>query len=179
MGYLKGLILKEGAILSDKNFEYNFDKFKSGEVNLLFIAGLSGSGKSTYGSQIAQEYNCDFIEMDILTDEVKKIMGVTTLKNLSDEEYASKVTPIMMQLLKGRRAIVDGVQTMRMDINEIEKHAVIILGTSFALSTLRAMKRDFEPDHFKRYGKIDPILHIKTNIALRDTFEKFKKKIQS
>lgn len=39
----------EGYIFNTKDIYYNKDKFDSGEINLCFITGLSGSGKSTMG----------------------------------------------------------------------------------------------------------------------------------
>ena len=40
-------IVDENLVISGKDIMYNKDKFESGEINLCFITGLSGSGKST------------------------------------------------------------------------------------------------------------------------------------
>ena len=51
----------EGYIFNDKDIYYNKDKFDSGEINLCFITGLSGSGKSTMGRGMkdAEHYELD------------------------------------------------------------------------------------------------------------------------
>lgn len=48
-------IIKEGYIKSDPDIYYNKDKFDSGEINLCFITGLSGSGKSTMAGEMSKE----------------------------------------------------------------------------------------------------------------------------
>ena len=66
--YLPKDMIKESSILegylkSDKDIYYNKDKFDSGEINLCFITGLSGSGKSTMGrgmsSKDTEHYEID------------------------------------------------------------------------------------------------------------------------
>lgn len=51
----------EGYIFNTKDIYYNKDKFDSGEINLCFITGLSGSGKSTMGRGMkdAEHYELD------------------------------------------------------------------------------------------------------------------------
>ena len=46
---------QEGYIKDTKDIYYNKDKFDSGEVNLCFITGLSGSGKSTMGRSMSSK----------------------------------------------------------------------------------------------------------------------------
>ena len=53
----------EGYIKSDKDIYYNKDKFDSGEINLCFITGLSGSGKSTMARGMTSK-NIEHYEMD-------------------------------------------------------------------------------------------------------------------
>ena len=53
----------EGYLKSDKDIYYNKDKFDSGEINLCFITGLSGSGKSTMGRNMSSK-NIEHYEMD-------------------------------------------------------------------------------------------------------------------
>lgn len=53
----------EGYLKSDEDIYYNKNKFDSGEINLCFITGLSGSGKSTMGrgmsSKDVEHYEID------------------------------------------------------------------------------------------------------------------------
>lgn len=55
--------INESKIISDKDIYYNKDKFDSGEINLCFITGHSGSGKSTMGRNM-QSDNIEHYEMD-------------------------------------------------------------------------------------------------------------------
>lgn len=61
--------VNEGYIKPDEDIYYNKDKFDSGEINLCFITGLSGSGKSTMGRNMSSK-NIEHYEMDdvILND---------------------------------------------------------------------------------------------------------------
>lgn len=60
---IKESSMLEGYIKSDKDIYYNKDKFDSGEINLCFITGLSGSGKSTMGRGMSSK-NVEHYEMD-------------------------------------------------------------------------------------------------------------------
>ena len=53
----------EGLLKSDKDIYYNKGKFDSGEINLCFITGLSGSGKSTMGRGMSSK-DIEHYEMD-------------------------------------------------------------------------------------------------------------------
>lgn len=53
----------EGYLKSDKDIYYNKDKFDAGEINLCFITGLSGSGKSTMGRGMSSK-DVEHYEMD-------------------------------------------------------------------------------------------------------------------
>ena len=61
----------EESMLTLKSSEYNdiyhnIDLWESGKSNLLWITGLSGSGKSTISKEIAEEYGAEYIELDNL-----------------------------------------------------------------------------------------------------------------
>ena len=65
---------------TQKDLYYNKDKFENGEINLCFVTGLSGSGKSTYSKNLAEKYNAEYVNLDIVIynkekftmDELKK-----------------------------------------------------------------------------------------------------------
>ena len=110
--------LNESILINEKDIYYNKDKFDSGEINLCFITGLSGSGKSTMGRDM-QSHGIEHYDMDDLqciadhftlselkeygdliysyfTGEGKKFYK--TLKELKDEqipesEYEDKLFP--------------------------------------------------------------------------------------
>lgn len=59
------------SVSSLKSAEYNdvyhnIELWESGKSNLLWITGLSGSGKSTISKEIAEEYGAEYIELDNL-----------------------------------------------------------------------------------------------------------------
>ena len=59
------------SVSSLKSTEYNdvyhnIELWESGKSNLLWITGLSGSGKSTISKEIAEEYGAEYIELDNL-----------------------------------------------------------------------------------------------------------------
>lgn len=56
-------LITENKIINDKDIYYNKDKFDSGEINLCFITGLSGSGKTTMGKTM-QSGNIEVYELD-------------------------------------------------------------------------------------------------------------------
>lgn len=57
--------LNESILINEKDIYYNKDKFNSGEINLCFITGLSGSGKSTMGRDM-QSHGIEHYDMDDL-----------------------------------------------------------------------------------------------------------------
>ena len=57
--------LLENVIFNRKDIYWNKDKFNSGEINLCFITGHSGSGKSTMGRNLSGE-KVDYYELDDL-----------------------------------------------------------------------------------------------------------------
>ena len=60
---IKESSINEGYFKSDKDIYYNKDKFDSGEINICFVTGLSGSGKSTMGRNMSSK-NIEHYEMD-------------------------------------------------------------------------------------------------------------------
>ena len=59
-------MIGEGYLLNKKDIYYNKDKFDSGEINLCFITGHSGSGKTTMGRYMQSEKNVETYELDDL-----------------------------------------------------------------------------------------------------------------
>ena len=59
------ILLIESQIKNQPDIYYNKDKFDSGEINLCFITGHSGSGKSTMGRDM-QKDNIEHYELDDL-----------------------------------------------------------------------------------------------------------------
>ena len=73
-------VLNESIFFSRKDSYINFEKFESGESNILLITGLSGSGKSTLAKEMAEKYDAINLELDLFEqcyifssfDDIKK-----------------------------------------------------------------------------------------------------------
>ena len=48
-------IAMENMLINQKDYVQNFDKWKPGANNILYITGYSGSGKSTLSKEIAKK----------------------------------------------------------------------------------------------------------------------------
>ena len=59
-------MMTEGYLLNRKDIYYNKDKFDSGEINLCFITGHSGSGKTTMGRYMQNKKNVETYGLDDL-----------------------------------------------------------------------------------------------------------------
>ena len=82
---LKESAIEEGHFKSDKDIYYNKDKFDSGEINLCFITGHSGSGKSTMARSM-QSDKVEYYELDDLNQNYK--FTDNTLKEYGDLIYS-------------------------------------------------------------------------------------------
>ena len=61
--YINESVLTEKYFANEKDIYYNKDKFDSGEINLCFITGHSGSGKSTMAGNLSSE-NVESYDLD-------------------------------------------------------------------------------------------------------------------
>ena len=91
----------EGYVMNEEDIYYNKDKFDSGEINLCFITGHSGSGKSTMGNNM-QKDNVEHYDLD---DVVANKMHFTmaNLKEYGDLIYSFFSGPGKKILLHTRR----------------------------------------------------------------------------
>lgn len=85
--------VEEGYVFSKDNLEFNIKKFGK-ENNILFITGLSGSGKSTIIKQYAEKYNAENLEFDAITSTLK-----AKYRNRLDKINRSKINPIILEYL--------------------------------------------------------------------------------
>ena len=81
-----GNYIMENFIKNQNDIYYNKDKFDSGEVNLCFITGHSGSGKSTMGRDM-QSKNIEHYELDDLQC-IKDRFTMDNLKEYGDLIYS-------------------------------------------------------------------------------------------
>ena len=84
--YYKDQSLNESILFNEKDIYYNKDKFDSGEINLCFITGHSGSGKSTMARDM-QKDNVEHYELDDLQC-IKDHFTMAQLKEYGDLIYS-------------------------------------------------------------------------------------------
>ncbi len=171
------LSLQEGTIISDKTVSVNLEQFKSGEKNKLLILGVSGSGKTTIGEQLAKKYKCKWISIDSMWWRLKQ----KYFKNVDEtkEQMQEKLFEFIIKSLKSNeRAILEGVDFMIIysDFPKYRKlilnQPMIILGLSALRAGIRAgirnQKREPEGGYMKsiywmsksNIKQLEPILKI-------------------
>ena len=166
--------INESKIFNLKDIYYNKDKFDSGEINLCFITGFSGSGKSTMANYYKDCISIcldDIVENYRFTDEQLKEYDESVYKffttigkefRLSNESdinsigaYVHKCTKSFCQYImnyskgKSNKYIIDGIQlygALTPDILPFKEYAVYIKGTSKLVSSYRAAKRNANND---------------------------------
>ena len=79
-------VMNENIFLNDDDLYYNKDRFDSGEINLCFITGLSGSGKSTMGMHM-RDKTVEHYELDDLLC-VADHFSMANLKEYGDLIYS-------------------------------------------------------------------------------------------
>ena len=163
--------MNETFFISEPDLYYNKKAFDEGDVNLCFVIGYSGSGKSV----LTQEYEGDNIEkisLDDLVcvkdhytmDELKDMSGMlySFFEGQGAKYYISKKerdlfadrSEVFVEFIKYARKyssshkekkfILEGIWTYLFfdDPSKFDKYAVYMKGTSLIKSKLRRMKRE-------------------------------------
>lgn len=177
-------ILNENYIIDKKNAELDIDMWKKdSDHNILFITGLSGSGKSTYARQLAKEENATIIELDIFQcyDKFKNAgtrkndismkmvseflednpeMVDIDFSNIKLESFGDSFTKYFKWLINklhksNERYIVEGIHVMLfIPYSDIKGEPIICIGTSMIKSFWRMWKREgLTHKDFIKYGK--------------------------
>jgi len=94
------------------------------------VVGTSGSGKTTFGRQLAQTLNCPYLEMDAL-------FWLPNWGEPSDAEFFTRLT----QALVGESWILDGNYNRTRDIKWAQVDTVIWLDYSLLRTLYQALKR--------------------------------------
>lgn len=82
-----GNIIQEKMLLNEDDIYYNKDKFDSREINICFITGHSGSGKSTMGRELSKDKNTEHYELDDVVTN-KDNFTMENLKEYGDLIYS-------------------------------------------------------------------------------------------
>ena len=150
----------------------NLNLFGSNGHNALFVAGLSGSGKSTFAIDLAPKIKAEIIHLDTYFEEkvpgnnsefnsFLKKNGVLKENMFSNGRLNYSESDKILPLIKAypKRVIVEGVQlldqTMSTEIRSFLKNEpVISLQTPKRVSINRAMKREgFDDRRLKSFIK--------------------------
>lgn len=163
----------------------NLDKFGKDDHNALFVTGLSGSGKSTFASDLAKKTNSEIINLDTYFEK----KGVGNNKNFNqflednginkavmfkddgklDYRVSDKILPLIKQYKK--KVIVEGVQIMDTTLSDnarkvLKNEPVISLQTSKTIATNRVINRDnIAKDEIKNLlSRAEEAYNIKTDM---------------
>lgn len=170
--YYGNKIIQEGYIKDEPDLYWKRKEFNEGKINLCFITGLSGSGKSTMGADMAGKPNVDHADMDNVVFNCN--FDDKELANLGDlinaffkgpgrqyrlekgdlksvtNSYRAKISNTFVDFAikyakshKNSKFIVEGVYLFWMVSPEkLKDFAVYVKGTSSIKSAIRAAKRD-------------------------------------
>jgi len=149
--------------LSDGNKYYNFKKFTNDLNGKLFIAGLSGSGKTTIGKELATKFNAEYIQLDDVDlsfrNEISKRLEKPKWDKRVNDLVLEKMKNFIQSIIKEKgRHILEGIHITFQNNRFFKDKPVIIIGTSLLLSTIRAYNRDVEKYYKKREGVTKPII---------------------
>ena len=176
------LALQEGELglfQNADNVEYRLDDWRAGRVRVLFIGGLSGSGKSTTAKKLAEETGARVVSLDGYLKALLRRNGHDADDHAERERvlYEKGVDMILCDNPSGQ-VVVEGAQIVWLNPKQLMDHAVLIVGTSFAKSTWRAIKRDFEKEHWEQYGTLAPHKFIKFNVLWFKALQKLFRLMQ-
>ena len=165
-------------LVSEPDLYYREESFNSGETNLCFLLGHSGSGKSVMARRLVGD-NIDHIELDDLLlvkdhftlEELKDYsdmiysffsgvgkkyyIGLEERKDIPKEEYEDRIFVDFVQYAmdyarqhREKKYMLDGIWIYLYfdDPSVFAPYAVLIKGTSFLKSKIRATKREMKRD---------------------------------
>lgn len=173
----ESVILESNNVMNLKNYEredifINIDNWSTGSDNILYVTGISGSGKSTIAKEIADKYNAEYIELDYVmiacsknTSKAEKMIneklkGSIALDFVKDnrnklDDYDDKRTVVLMNdfnewMIKhhkgdGKRYVLCGVYIYTsLNPNFVKTRPLIIKGTNLSTTIRRRGVREFK-----------------------------------
>ena len=167
----EGIIrVNEKYIFSEKDGFYNFDKWDSGESNIMFITGLSGSGKTTKAKALVKQYKATYIQLDefqcynFIKDKkqtpMTRLVGLYLKENpynidpakfteLTAEDFPNYFCPFFDWLVdrlstdKDNRYIIEGLHIcLYVPYDTIKEYPLYCINTSMTKSLIRHWIRD-------------------------------------
>ena len=165
-------------VISEPDLYYREESFNSGETNLCFLLGHSGSGKSVMARRLTGD-NIDHIELDdlLLTRDhftmeelkaysdliysffsgvgAKYYIGLEERNKIPKEEYEDRIFVDFVhyamdyaRTYREKKYMLDGIWIYLYfdDPSVFAPYTVLIKGTSFLKSKIRATKREMKRD---------------------------------
>lgn len=178
----------ESVLVNEKDIYYNKAKFDSGEINLCFIIGLSGSGKSTMANALGKEYRIETVSLDDIF-KVKDHFKMTELKKYGDLIYSffsgsGKCYYLGKEDIKNIPSTEYEDKLLPEFINYSIKYASAHKANKYILEGVQIMGRStshpypfFNPSYFDKYAvyiKGTSMIVSKIRAAKRDSKEKKK-----
>lgn len=175
--------LNESLIITNKPIVCDWDISK----NILFITGISASGKTTLANTIAKKYNYQIITLDRFWNKLygKKYDNVKDedLSNDILDNYIKKMFEYIVSLSESKkRYIIEGIQLFKLYyelkdqfMDFIKKYPIIFLETSVLKSGIQGTYRYFKNNQNWPGGAKGPLYHYTiNNIKMDNIFKKFK-----
>lgn len=153
-------------VFSNENEFFGVEEFKAKKLNMCFVTGMSGGGKSTFAEKLAKEANADVICLDNIEAKDKwKYKNNPTTRSLywifkwcdengyteeNDNEFVHLghvkfLRWLRTQESKTNRFVVEGVQIpwmFHVDSSVFKNAAWVLINTSVATSISRRYNRD-------------------------------------
>ena len=181
-------------LISDKDVEYNVDKWKEGKIKVLFVTGMSGGGKSVLSHQLAVQYHATHIQMDHVYHYLNGNLRDAKPPMIDEwfmiaHGYPRNEAPIpgnipkqlgkdstdyitwVIKKLKGQ-IVIEGLGVVTLfDYNKdlFDGAAVIIKGTSLFTSFFRRVIRD-RRDYHQNAFTIDTMRNYKKWLKYQNKF---------
>lgn len=148
----------ESVIKNQEDIYYNKEKFDSGEINLCFITGHSGSGKSTMGRDM-QQHGIEHYELDDLMF-IKDHFTMANLKEYGGLIYSFFVGPGKKYYVTKQYLIDNNVPSSDYEdklfidfVNYVKQYAKSHPKTKFVLEGVWLFEPGwFKPEEFKDYA---------------------------
>lgn len=194
--------ISEGVLVDEPTVAYNYDKWESGESNIMLITGLSGSGKTSLARGVAEQDNAIMVSLDMFQcytrfkennikhpsiEYVEKYLKANPKAKKLDfydirlEGFGEAFVPYFNWLMKylskdkKNRYVVEGIHILLfVKYSDIKKYPIICMGTSMSKSLIRRWVRDqFSISDLAKYGYGE----IKLWKDWEDQYQEFKDSI--
>lgn len=147
-----------------------------GKTRVLFIGGLSGSGKSSKAKYFAQVRHAKVVGLDLYLRQLVREKTGSQTPDHHKEVFENGVKWLLEAHPEGQ-LVIEGVQVAWFNPEDLKPYSVMIVDTSWVKSTWRTICRDFTREHWEVWKCINPRGHIRFNLKhwyqLRDFAQGF------